>query len=423
MAQRARDGATLTSLATDILLPPNLGVATSAPLTIAMVAACPFPAPRGTPIRILRLAEAMAARGHRVHVVAYHHGVGEVEPSVHLHRIREVGGYSDLVPGPSLRKLAQLDPMLTRVLAKLLRRERVDLIHAHHFEGLLVGRAARSMARSRAPLIFDAHTLLTSELPTYGLGIPAWVKRMAGTTGDRWLPPLADHVASCTERIRQRLIEIGSVGPEQVTLVPNGVELRRFTSESTLRLPGVPPRLIFTGNLARYQGIDTMLEAFRLVLDRRPDARLVIVSASSFEEYEDRARELGVRGAIDLVPASVEDEPRLLGTSDVALNPRVDCDGIPMKLLNYMAAGRPVVSFRGSAPGLVHRNTAWLAEDGDVRGFATGILSVLDHPALARAMGERAQRFVQVNHTWDQSAELAQEMYDRVLGARLRVTV
>ena len=54
----------------------------SASLTIAMVAACPFPAPRGTPIRALRLAEALAARGHRVHVVTYHYGQGEVHPNV-----------------------------------------------------------------------------------------------------------------------------------------------------------------------------------------------------------------------------------------------------------------------------------------------------------------------------------------------------
>ena len=409
---------TPTVLATRLQIPSHLGVAAEAPLTIVMVAACPFPAPRGTPIRILRLAEAMAARGHRVHVVAYHHGVGEVNRSVILHRIKPVAGYTDLRPGPGLRKLIQLDPALTGVLSRLLRREAVDLIHAHHFEGLLVGRGARGLVRSRAPLIFDAHTLLTSELPSYGLGLPAWVKRLAGTAGDRWLPPLADHVASCTERIRSRLIEIGAASPEGVTVVPNGVEPERFDGRPGPRHSGEPPRLIFTGNLARYQGIDLMLEAFRLVLDRRPEARLTIASAGAFEEYEARARELGVGGSIDLVPVSVEDEPALLAAADVALNPRVDCDGIPMKLLNYMAAARPVVSFRGSAPGLTHRDTAWLAHDGDVPGFATGILAVLDQPFLARGMGERGRRFVQAHHTWERSAEQAEGMYHRVLAVR-----
>ena len=410
----------LTDVVTEPQGPSSLLVAASpsAPLTIAMVAACPFPAPRGTPIRILRLAEAMAVRGHRVHVVAYHHGVGRVDPVVRLHRIPAVSGSDSLLPGPSLRKLTRLDPMLTRELAALLRRQQVDVIHAHHFEGLLVGYAARTLAGSSAPIIFDVHTLLTSELPTYGLGLPGWLKRLAGSHGDRWLPPLADEVASCTERIRNRLIEIGAMPLDRVTVVPNGVEPRRFECGSWVRPAGAAPRLIFTGNLARYQGIDAMLEALALVLRARPDARLSIVTNESFGEYEGRARELGVREAIDLLPASVDDEPALLGRADVALNPRVDCDGIPMKLLNYMAAARPVVSFTGSAPGLTHRQHAWLVPDGDIAGFARGVLALLDDPVLGRAMGHRARRFVQTHHTWDRSAALGEEMYRRAMTRR-----
>ena len=58
-------------------------------LRVAVVAACPFPYPRGTPVRILRLSEEIAARGHEVHVVTYHLGAGEVSDPIHLHRIRD----------------------------------------------------------------------------------------------------------------------------------------------------------------------------------------------------------------------------------------------------------------------------------------------------------------------------------------------
>ena len=383
-----------------------------------MVAACPFPAPRGTPIRVLRMAEELASRGHRVHVVTYHHGVGPVDPGVHVHRIRPVEGYQDLLPGPSLRKLGQLDPRLVGSLVRLLRSEPVDVIHAHHFEGLLVGRAARSWARARSPLVFDVHTLLTSELPTYDLGLPEWAKRMVAASLDRWMPSLADHVASCTERIRAKLTEIGAMPLDRITLLPNGVEVRRFdTGGSPGRPAGAPPRLIFTGNLARYQGIDLMLAALQLVLARRPDVRLTIVTSGAFDEYETQARELGVRDAIDIVPASADEEPTMLGAADIALNPRVDCDGIPMKLLNYMAAGRPVVSFAGSAPGLSHRDTAWLAADSDVQSFAFGVLALLDESSLGERLGDNARRFVQANHTWARSARVAEIMYDRLLAS------
>ncbi|HET6798440.1 MAG TPA: hypothetical protein VFH40_14870, partial [Gemmatimonadales bacterium] len=81
-------------------------------LRIAMIAACPFPWPRGTPIRIHRIAEAVARRGHHVHVVTYHLGQDLADPPFVMHRIRDVPGYRRTDPGPTLRKLFQLDPML-----------------------------------------------------------------------------------------------------------------------------------------------------------------------------------------------------------------------------------------------------------------------------------------------------------------------
>jgi glycosyltransferase involved in cell wall biosynthesis len=383
-------------------------------LTIAMVAACPFPAPRGTPIRILRLAEGLASRGHRVHVVTYHFGMGMVDPAVSVHRIPTIGTYRRLAPGPTVWKLAVLDPMLTGTLFRLLRRHRIDILHAHHFEGLMVAAAAR--AGRRIPLVFDAHTLLASELPTYDLAFPSAATRRLGAQGDRWLPRLADHVASCSERIRDRLVEIQAVPADRVTVVPNGVETCLFDG-AVPQWSAVPhpPTLVFTGNLARYQGIDFMLAAFRKVLDHRADVRLTMVTTAPFGAYEARARELGVRQAIDLVEAPLERVPSLLAGADVALNPRVSCDGIPIKLLNYMAAGRAVVSFAGSAPGLAHRTTAWLANDGDVDGFAEGVLALLGDRPLAETMGRNAQRFVRANHSWEHAVDRTEAMYAGML--------
>ena len=81
-------------------------------LRIVMVAACPFPANRGTPSRILRMAEAMADRGHEVHVVTYHFGIDTPTRGIHIHRVPKVGK-SYFGPGPTYRKLLLYDPLLT----------------------------------------------------------------------------------------------------------------------------------------------------------------------------------------------------------------------------------------------------------------------------------------------------------------------
>ena len=127
----------------------------TAPLRIAIVAACPFPLARGTPVRILRMAEALAERGHEVHVATYHLGNGPVSPRVKLHRIRDLAWYQKLSPGPTQRKPARGVAHRLRLVRGLLREHRFDVIHGHHYEGLLVGAAAR--VGTGVPLVYDAH--------------------------------------------------------------------------------------------------------------------------------------------------------------------------------------------------------------------------------------------------------------------------
>jgi glycosyltransferase involved in cell wall biosynthesis len=389
-------------------------------LNVAVVAACPFPAPRGTPIRIQRLAEAVAARGHQVHVVTYHFGSGEAPSGVMVHRTPRVRMYRRLSPGPTYAKLALLDPLLTLTLRRVIRQHPVDIIHAHHFEGLLV--AAAASLGTRIPIVFDAHTLLSSELPFYDLGLPHRIKRLIALAFDRHSPSLADHVVTVTERIRDRLLRFGVLTKEGVSVIPNGVEAHFFPEGVGVkgRAPNGNPTLIFTGNLAPYQGIDLMLQALRKVLDRRGDVRLKIVTNSSFERYDALARELGIAESIDIVPAQFDKIPELLAGATVAVNPRTDCDGIPVKLLNYMAAGKPIISFAGSAPGARHGETSWLVADGDIEGFAQGALTLLEDAELAASLGRNARRFVETQHSWDRSGEMTENLYLRLIDQQAR---
>ncbi|MGH7572072.1 MAG: glycosyltransferase family 4 protein, partial [Gemmatimonadota bacterium] len=154
-------------------------------LNVAMVAACPFPFPRGTPIRIQRVAEAMARRGHRVHVVTYHLGDIWEEPPFVLHRIPAISGYRKTSPGPSYRKIFVVDRRLAAKLREVLASYPIDLVHGHHYEGLMVALLAR---RAGIPILYDAHTTLESELPSYRMGLPGSFKRSFGRLLDRRLP-------------------------------------------------------------------------------------------------------------------------------------------------------------------------------------------------------------------------------------------
>jgi glycosyltransferase involved in cell wall biosynthesis len=230
----------------------------SGPFRLAMIAACPFPWPRGTPIRIHRLAEALARRGHDVHVVTYHLGQADPDLPFPVHRIREVPSYRHTAPGPTLRKLLQLDPMLVRLLRRLHREAPFDLVHAHHYEGLLVA----WRARTGLPLIYDAHTTLAGELPQYPLGLPAWVKRALGTRLDRSLPRHADRVIAVSDAIGDMLVAIGGAPANRVHVIPSGVDAERFHVEPAVARDGrtvVQPLPT---------SVDLLIKAFAILRDR-----------------------------------------------------------------------------------------------------------------------------------------------------------
>jgi glycosyltransferase involved in cell wall biosynthesis len=374
------------------------------PLRIAMVAACPFPWPRGTPIRIHRIAEAVARRGHAVHVVTYHLGQELADVPFAIHRIRDVPFYRRTSPGPTVRKLCLLDPMLVRLLRRLHQEIGFDLVHAHHYEGLLVA----SHAVQGIPIVYDAHTLLASELPTYRLALPrVWVRAVAPWL-DRTLPRRADRVIAVSERIRHALTTRGASAPERTHVIPNGVEWERFPVGRTT---ADGPTVIFTGNLAPYQGVDLMLEAFALVHARRADARLMIVTDSPFTPYETLARRLGVRDAVHLRRATFPEQPAILAAATVAVNPRVQCDGIPQKVLNYMAAGLPVATFEGSAGPLRHEVTGLRVPDGDTAAMADALERLLMDRALARTLGDAARDQVRREFSWAQVGARVEEVY------------
>ena len=194
-------------------------------MRIAMVAACPFPWPRGTPIRIHRMAEALGRRGHDVHVVTYHLGGQAPTPHMTVHRINGPSWYRRTAPGPSFAKLALLDPLLTSKLRRLLKAHPFDVIHAHHYEGLLAALFAR--ARRKPPVVFDSHTLLETELPHYGSSLAATLRRRTGTVARSRSPATR---RACHRRLRRHALAPGIRGTSASWQDYGGVQWRRGRS-------------------------------------------------------------------------------------------------------------------------------------------------------------------------------------------------
>jgi glycosyltransferase involved in cell wall biosynthesis len=393
---------------------PTEGAAPGRRLKICVVAACPVPYPRGTPVRVTRFAEALADLGHEVHLVTYGVGTGTIDASVHVHRGPRLAWLDPGPAGPSVGKLAILDPILTVQLRKLLRSADFDIVHAHHYEGLL---AALAVVGPTTPVVYDAHTVLETELPSYARWVPAGLKRRIGRWIDSTAPARARFVVAASNRLRNHLVSNGVVPSHQIEVVGNGIELQALSKGR--QGPRAPASgggvLAYAGNLAPYQGIDKLLEAFRFVLTARPASSLRILTDCSFQPYEVLAGRLGIRDRIELRSVAPERLPFELAQVHVAVNPRPRCDGVPQKNLNYMAASCPLVGFAESLHPAEHETTGIAVHPVSGEALGAGISWLLDRPDEGARLGRAARLAIEREHTWQHQAARLEAIYTRVL--------
>ncbi|MSR74089.1 MAG: glycosyltransferase family 1 protein [Planctomycetes bacterium] len=363
---------------------------------VAMVAACPFPANRGTPIRIRQMGEALDAAGYDVHVITYHLGTELSIPGMTIHRTRAQSRYTELAAGPTWTKLAILDPLLVLRIGQVVRRHGIRVVHAHHFEGALCALAARSLVGG-FKVLYDAHTTLSDELHTYrNFRGPRFLKKIATEMLDSGLPRWCDHVVTVSERLRSALLDRG-IPDERISVIPMAINREEFNTidirEAKQRIGYADvPLVVYAGNLSAFQGVDHLLRAFRSVAASLPQTRLLIVGRP-VDVYRNMVRDLGLDPYVVFVGERPFSEVRLhIAAADVVVLPRDNCIGFPLKLLNYMAAGKPIVAFHGGAGEvLTHLRNAYVVPDDHEEAFAAGIMTCLQHPSLPQRLAASAR--------------------------------
>ncbi len=372
-------------------------------LTIAVIAACPFPYTRGTPIRIQRLSETLSAFGHNVHIFTYPIGRGSFSEDIHVTRVANLLGYKKYDSGPSLQK-PLLDTLMVLRLAHFLAQTHVDILYAHHFEGALVAMMARG--NRDIPIVYDAHTTLSGELDSYHNIFKAKAVASVGSWLDSFVPRMSDHIISVSDEIAEILYREG-IPQERVTVIPNGTECEELAQGNAARARERfqledRPTIIYTGNFALFQGIQHLLVALPDVLTAHPDAQLVLAGSGDTRPYLESIEALGLQRSVHFVyePTFVE-VTDLLAMGDVAVSPRTVCPGIPLKLVNYMAAGKATVAFEGSAKALTHLKTGYIVPNENIAAFANGIVTLLTNKELRERLGAKAQYEASMTYTWE----------------------
>jgi glycosyltransferase involved in cell wall biosynthesis len=375
-------------------------------LRVAYAAFEPFPNAKGSGTRIAELVRGLAEAGAEVRLLTL--------PG---------GGTASLPPGVEHRALRVADDNLLRrallfraAVARELVAARPDVVH---FRGVFEGQAARAYAgRGRALTVFEVNGLPSVELVYHHRAIAG-----AHDFQGKLRALEQDTLRAASLVLTQSRTTLGFLERRaplaRARVIANAADPSAFSPEPSPPRDGVA-RLLYAGTVAPWQGTAELLMATRRCLRARPLRLRLIgpVRRAWRKQIERFVRRLGIDGAVELSgPLARAELACAIAASDVCVAPlRKDArNGVqgasPIKLFEYMAAGRAVVSTDLPCVREIvdPERTGLLAGSSRPSLLAAAIERCAADPALAARLGRAARDEIARSATWShRRAELVE---------------
>jgi len=233
----------------------------------------------------------------------------------------------------------------------------------------------------------------------------------------------ADGVLSTNESYRSIAIERAGLPPDRVTVVRNGPDLDRFRDWPEPREKS-PVRVGYIGNMNPQDGVDRLLLAAKHIcvdLGRKDVDFVLIGKGDSFEPLQRMAGELGLAGCVRFTGRISDEEVQKelracdIGCQPDPMNPLNDVSTMN-KVLEYMALGKPVVSFDLRETRVSCGDAALYAPGSDPVALGREILRLAGDFDLRRRMGLEGRKRIEEKLAWKYSEAPLLGAYRRVLG-------
>ena len=232
---------------------------------------------------------------------------------------------------------------------------------------------------------------------------------------------MTDLFIANSEAVRADTIAREHLRPSDVIVIPNGLDLTRFGKSPDQDLAaslGVAgrPCVIVVSNFIRYKGHEYFLRAWRHVLVEFPSAVALLAGDGVFRaEIERICDDLNIRHSVRFLGVR-PDVPALLALADVYVHPSLQ-EGYSNALLEAMAAGKAVVATAvgGNVEAVSDGVTGLLVPPADAAALERAIARLLGDSHTARAMGERARRFVHEKYEMNAMVRSYEAVYSRLV--------
>jgi len=389
-------------------------------MKILFIAPTPFFADRGTHIRILEEALALETLGHQIIVATYHIGRDvdlEIKTKIDVRRIRRMlFWYKKLEAGPDWQKII-LDLLLIKKTFFLVRTQKPDVIHAHLHEGVIIGWIVQKIFFWRKiKLVCDFHGSLTKEMVSHSYLGGGFLRKFFEII-ERWINRLGNSAMTSSWENSQ---EIAAIRKENVVTVLDGVNLNYYQnlptkeeSKCELELPLDKIIISYTGALVPNKGIDYLFRAITLVLEKT-EKTFFVIAGFPIEGIEKFIQDNCLESRVRIInPLNYFELPKVLNASDIAIDPKDSSTRQASgKILQYMAAGLPIVCFDRQ------NNQEYLADSGQyakeisAQGLADAILNLLNDKEKMKIKGEKSRIRAEL-FSWEKSARMIEDIYGK----------
>jgi glycosyltransferase involved in cell wall biosynthesis len=318
-----------------------------------------------------------------------------------LEQLRQAG--VDLLP---LARHSRAEVWLWRRLLTYIRRERVDVLHAHLFGSNLWGTVIGALARVPV-VVAHEHTWSFEGAP---------FRRML----DRELiGRFSDTFVAVSREDRRKMIEVERIPPDRIRLIQNGIAPQAPTPGRDLRAElgvGSGPFVGAVGTLRAQKAYDVLIRAATRLRADHPGLRVLIAGEGpERSRLEALVRELGLADVIVMLGRR-SDVPDVLAALDVAVCAS-DFEGSPLAVMEYMEAGLPIVATRvGGVPDLIEDGVHGLLVDPrDPALLSAAVHALLVDGERASALGTRARERRRREFDLDVMVRNIEALYEELL--------
>jgi glycosyltransferase involved in cell wall biosynthesis len=387
---------------------------------VLAIAPTPFFVDRGGHVQIYEQARALQKLGNTVELCTYH--IGRDMPGIETHRIANIPWYNKTDAGPSYQKL-YLMILLFFLSWREIRRFKPDILHGHGWDGCWIAFALSKL--TGVPFVFDMQGSFTGEIVAHGYAktnslffkLLKWIERRTLHLG---------HVVTQSEQMVQDAIRDFGVRPNRIFHTFDGVDtddlhpgIEAPELRQQLNLPTDKKIVVFLGLLKPYQGVDSLLDAIRILVQdlKYTSAHFLIMGFPDEDKYRAKAESLGI-GAHTTFPGKIDYKQRKLyyALGSLAVAPKLSPTEGDGKIYDYLAMGLPIVAYDRPASKEILGDLAFFAELGNSHSLACALQEALTNETRAVQLGRKGREMALEKFSWLAVGKRLVIAYETVIG-------